>query len=307
MHLNMSTRMTQTQQMVLAPRMIQSMEILQLPIMALEERIQQELQENPVLELKETNEEGGPAEDAEVEGDVSQTAESDDARDPGAAELVIDENSDNEVDFDRLEALSRDWDDHFNEEHRPSRNGMDEEGDKKHEAMNNMASRPQSLQDHLADQLPFLDLTSEQIDLCRFVISHIDRNGWMQIPLLDLAQSYEHSVTVEQVEEALAVVQKLDPPGVGARDLTECLVLQLTPDTPHSDILRVLILNHLDDIEHNRLPAVQGPATPAAEQSQVVALERALFVDAFRCRSQASTRTMRARKRTCQAGQCLRA
>src|SRR6516225_11349343 len=257
MHLNMSTRMTQTQQMVLAPRMIQSMEILQLPIMALEERIQQELQDNPVLELKETNEEGGPIEDAEVEGDALQTAESDEARDPGAAELVIDENSDNEVDFDRLEALSRDWDDHFNEEHRPSRNGMDEEGDKKHEAMNNMASRPQSLQDHLADQLPFLDLTPEQIDLCRFVISHIDRNGWMQIPLMDLAQSYEHSVTVEQVEEALAIIQKLDPPGVGARDLTECLVLQLTPDTPHSDILRVLILNHLDDIEHNRLPAIQ--------------------------------------------------
>src|SRR6516164_4056750 len=255
MHLNMSARITQTQQMVLAPRMIQSMEILQLPIMALEERIQQELQENPVLELKETNEEGGPVDDGDAE--LVQTAESDEARDPGAAELVIDENSDNEVDFDRLEALSRDWDDHFNEEHRPSRDGMDEEGDKKHEALNNMASRPQSLQDHHADQLPFLDLTPEQIDLCRFVISHIDRNGWMQIPLMDLAQSYEHSVTVEQVEEALAIIQKLDPPGVGARDLTECLVLQLTPDTPHSDILRVLILNHLDDIEHNRLPAVQ--------------------------------------------------
>src|SRR5262250_2252692 len=125
MHLNMSTRMTQTQQMVLAPRMIQSMEILQLPIMALEERIQQELQENPVLELKETNEEGGPVDDGEAEGELVQTAEADESRDPGAAELVIDENSDNEVDFDRLEALSRDWDDHFNEEHRPSRNGMD--------------------------------------------------------------------------------------------------------------------------------------------------------------------------------------
>src|SRR5262249_15806599 len=191
MHLNMSTRMSQTQQMVLAPRMIQSMEILQLPIMALEERIQQELQENPVLELKETNEEGGPVDDGEAEGELVQTAEADESRDPGAAELVIDENGDNEVDFDRLEALSRGWEDHFKEEKRPSRKGMDEEGDKKHEAMNNMASRPQSLQDNLADQLPFLDLTPEQIDLCRFVISHVDSRGWMQIPLLDLAQSYE--------------------------------------------------------------------------------------------------------------------
>src|SRR5258708_30184986 len=162
MHLSMSTRMTQSQQMVLAPRMIQSMEIVQLPIMALQERIQQELQENPVLELKETNEEGAPVEEGEGEGEIVQTAETEDARDPGAAELVIDETSDNEVDFDRLEALSKDWDDHFNEEHRPSRNGIDEEGDKKHEAMQNMASRPHSLHDYLPAQLPFLHLTPHQ-------------------------------------------------------------------------------------------------------------------------------------------------
>src|ERR1700684_73074 len=111
----MSTRMSQT--MILAPRMIQSMEILQLPIMALEERIQQELQENPVLELREVepgaeNEEPGPA--ATVE----------EPRDPGARELVLDD-ANNEGDFDRLDSLSRDWEDTFNEEHRPSRNGMD--------------------------------------------------------------------------------------------------------------------------------------------------------------------------------------
>src|SRR5262245_16995166 len=257
MHLNMSQRITQTQQMVLAPRMIQSMEILQLPIMALQERIQEELQENPVLELKETNEEGAPPEEGEVEAEPAAAAESDDSGDPGAKELVIDETSDNELDFDRLEALSRDWDDHFNEEHRPSRTGIDEEGDKKHEAMQNMASRPQSLQDYLADQLSFLDLTAEQTNLCRFVISHIDTKGWMQVPLEDLARSCEQPVTVLRVEDALRIVQKLDPPGVGARDLTECLVLQLTPETPHRDVLRILILNHLDDIEHNRLPAVQ--------------------------------------------------
>src|SRR5262249_49212529 len=166
MHLNMSQRITQTQQMVLAPRMIQSMEILQLPIMALQERIQQELQENPVLELKDSNEEGAPVEEEEAEAIAAATTK--EPPDPGAQELVIDETGDNEVDFDRLEALSRDWDDHFNEEHRPSRNGIDEEGDKKHEAMQNMASRPQSLQDYLADQLAFVDLSAEQLALCRF-------------------------------------------------------------------------------------------------------------------------------------------
>src|SRR5262249_31988488 len=253
MHLNMSQRMTQTQQMVLAPRMIQSMEILQLPIMALQERMEQELQENPVLELRELDEDGLPNED----GRALAPPPAEEATDPGAQELVIDDKSDNEEDFDRLEALSRDWEDHFNEEHRPSRNGIDEEGDKKHEAMQNMASRPQSLQDYLTDQLPFLDLTAEQVRLCRFIITHIDQKGWMTVPLEELARSYDQPIGVAQVEDALRVVQKLDPPGVGAQNLEQCLLLQLTPETPHRDILRVLILHHLEDIEHNRLPAIQ--------------------------------------------------
>lgn len=142
MDTTLSQRMTQT--LILAPRMIQSMEILQLPIMALQERIQQELQENPVLELKDTGEDQPAAADAEnLEPGPATAVE--EASDPGSQELVIDESSSNELDFDRLEALSKDWEDHFNEEHRPSRSGMDEEGDKKHDAMQNMASRPQSL------------------------------------------------------------------------------------------------------------------------------------------------------------------
>ena len=142
------------QKMILAPRMIQSMEILQLPIMALQERIQQELQENPVLELKDTDRRGRRRRRGSRR---RRPPPPEDDGDPGTEELVIDETGSNELDFDRLEALSKDWEDHFNEEHRPSRNGMDEEGDKKHDAMQNMASRPQSLQDYLNDQLAFLD------------------------------------------------------------------------------------------------------------------------------------------------------
>src|SRR6516165_8381190 len=145
------------QRMILAPRMIQSMEILQMPIMALQEKIQQELQENPVLELKEPEEETTPEEGAQANSQTeAQTATEDEKAIEG--ELVIDEKQD-ELDFNRLDALSRDWEDHFSEEHRPSRNSLDEEGDKKHDAMQNMPSRPQSLQDYLSDQLSFFDTT----------------------------------------------------------------------------------------------------------------------------------------------------
>ena len=103
--MTLTTRMSQN--MILAPRMIQSMEILQLPIMALQERILQELQENPVLELKDNSEDG-----TAVEGDDDYdptTATAEDGSDPGAKELVIDETNSNELDFDRLEAISKDW------------------------------------------------------------------------------------------------------------------------------------------------------------------------------------------------------
>jgi RNA polymerase sigma-54 factor len=249
---SMQQRMHQT--MILAPRMIQSMEILQLPIMALQERIQQELQENPVLEIKETNDDG-PAEELEGFDAVEPVDEN---RDPGAAELVIEDSGGNELDFDRLEALSKDWEDHFNEEHRPSRNSLEDEGDKKHDAMQNMASRPQSLQDYLADQLAFFDTTPQQSALLRHLLAYIDEKGYVNASLEDIAKAYEgEAVTPADVEEALHVLQKLDPPGVGARDLRECLLLQLTPETPHRDVLRVLIQNHLEDVAHNRLPAIQ--------------------------------------------------
>jgi RNA polymerase sigma-54 factor len=242
------------QKMILAPRMIQSMEILQLPIMALQERIQQELQENPVLEQKESGAEDQDG--AEEEQDLAAEPEPADVTDP-QKELVIDDKGDNEIDFDRLEAISRDWEDHFNEEHRPSRNGLDEEGDKKHDAMQNMASRPQSLQDYLRDQLPFLEIAPEQMELIKYLISHIDENGYLTTSLEEIARGYDQFVTEAQLEEVLRVVQKLDPPGVGGRNLRECLLLQLTPETPQREVLRVLIQNHLEDIQHNRLPNIQ--------------------------------------------------
>src|SRR5438132_10353659 len=144
MRLDSSMSQRMDQRMILAPRMIQSMEILQLPVMALVERIEHELQENPVLEDRETSEEPAAAEDEYTEFNADEQPPKTDAADP-QKELVIDDKGDNEQDFDRLLQINDDWADHFNEEHRPSVNRISEEGDKKHDAMVNMASRPQSL------------------------------------------------------------------------------------------------------------------------------------------------------------------
>jgi len=259
MRLDASMSMRTEQKMILAPRMIQSMEILQLAVMALQERIDQEMQENPVLELKEDSGEDEPGSEGAAELEVLDEStlgdERADVADP-EKELVIDSNGGNEEDFDRLLAINEDWADHFNEEHRPSSNRVDEDMDKKHDAMVNMASRAQSLQEYLYDQLAFV-AADEELELARFILTHMDDNGYLTTSLEIIGQNYSRPVDADQLEDALAIIQKLDPPGVGARDLMECLLLQVTTDTPYREVVRSLILNHLEDIQHNRLPVIQ--------------------------------------------------
>src|SRR5205823_9014564 len=138
---------------------------------------------------------------AEVDFNADDSPPADETpRDYDSKELVIDSTNSNAEDFDRLEALNKDWENSFNEDHRPSRNGMDEEGDKKHDAMQNMASRPQSLQDYLGEQLSFLDVPSDQLGLVRYLISHIDENGRLSLSLEELAQNHQPPVTPAELE-----------------------------------------------------------------------------------------------------------
>ncbi len=253
--MRLDTSMTQRleQKMILAPRMIQSMEILQLPIMALQERVEQELQENPVLEQRENGQEEEEAPAGEEVAAPEPVAEETPIDDP---EQVLDFDGD-EKDFDRLVAINEDWSDHFNEEHRPSSNRIDEAMDKKHDAMVNMASRPESLQDYLIDQIGFLETSEREREVLHALVAHIDERGYLATPLEDVARTLEPPPEPAEIEAALGVLQKLDPPGVGAREYKECLLLQLTPETPHREAVRALIINHLEDIQHNRLPVIQ--------------------------------------------------
>jgi RNA polymerase sigma-54 factor len=238
MRLDTSQQMRMDMRLRMAPRMIQSMEILQLPLMALQERIDQELSENPVLiDLRES-----PA-PAENEGEETSTEPA-----PAADEPTGDGMDDTD-----------DWAESYNEAHRPSRAALSEEADRKHDAMQNMASRPRSLHDDLADQLGFLDTVPSVRSLAEYIIYNLDDNGYLPqgLGLPDIARDFGGDVTVAQAEEALALVQRLDPPGVAARDLRECLLLQLSADVPCRETLQVLISNHLDDLQQNRLPAIE--------------------------------------------------
>lgn len=247
MRLSLGQELRLAQKQVLAPRMIQSMEILQLPILALQERIEQEIQENPVLERDETDP-NLPEESFEQENP--------DAPAEGEKELVVDEAHNNEDDFERLLNINDEWPDHFEERSRPSADRIQQESARKHDTLANMVDRPQTLQDYLHDQLSWFELDPEVRKLADRIIYNLDSNGRLQGQLSDLLKPDAPPEQLALAERALEIVQRLDPPGIGARDDRECLLLQLKPGMPFYEELRLLITDHLEDLANNRLPVI---------------------------------------------------
>src|SRR5688572_26634369 len=244
MRLSFGQEMRQVQKQILAPRMIQSMEILQLPILALEERIEQELQENPVLEMRD---EDPDLPEEEVEKEDS------DAKTPEEKELVVDEAHKNADDFERLESMGEEWTQAaYDERPRLSSNRIAEDDERRHDAMANMQARPPTLSDYLVEQLGWYDLDAKTREMAEKIIFNLDRNGFVSGRLEDLVDLSAGPQELALAQKALAVVQKLDPPGVGARNLRECLLLQLLPGMHLYEQMRTLIANHLEDLEHNR-------------------------------------------------------
>jgi len=226
------------------------MEILQLPLLALNERIEQELNDNPVLELRER--------DPDLpEEPSSQSDESPDAPTMEEREIVVDEAHNNADDFERLMSLDSEMPHDYDERPRVSGNRVDEAGDRKHDAMANLLDRPESLQAHLEHQLGELEIDSETHAMAVRIIYALEPNGYLTTPLADLLPADAGPDDLELAEEALAVIQTLEPIGVGARNLKECLLLQITPDMPLSEEVRTLVCDHLENLRDNRLPSIE--------------------------------------------------
>jgi RNA polymerase sigma-54 factor len=193
--------LTQKLEQRLSPQQIQLMKLLQVPTLELDQRIKQEIEENPALE------EGNDSEDDDYDND-----EHDDD---------FDDNND-DLDFDISEYI-------------------DEEGSDYKTRLNNTSkddeerviplSGEQSFQERLTEQLHLLYLDDEQFLIADTIIGNLDESGYLKREVEaivdDLAFSANITTTEAKVEEVLQVIQELDPAGVGARDLQECLLIQI--------------------------------------------------------------------------------
>jgi len=252
MRLEASLQARQEMRLKLAPQIIQSIEILQLPLLELRERIDQELLENPVLEVlapETETEEAGQAEGEEtpaVDEEEVNPVEAPQVEPETEAEPIKEEN------YEAVEEIISQAD--GEEEPWGRRRGSSDDEDSKRAAIENSPAPDISLEEHLRRQLAYSETAPATRQICDNIIANLDWRGYLEHPLTDIAASMGTDVTLPQAEEALGIVQQLEPRGVGARNLEECLLLQLDARQPGYDLLARLIRDHFDDILKNRYP-----------------------------------------------------
>jgi len=256
MKLEMTGQMRMEQRMKLAPHMIQSMEILQLPLLALQERLEQELNNNPVLELEEP-----------VSPDGDETPEEPSQEDDFAEkDLVVDTDNNKADDFERLESLDDDFKE-FIDQSGPFRSHRQvEERDRKLEAIKNTAAPPQSLHDYLSEQWRLVDADEPVKRAGEAIIDYIDGRGYLSVRLEQLHRKDREDFTPDHLNEALRLVQEQDPPGVGARDVRECLLIQLAQRSEDMTFEYRLVADHMDALLENRLPEIAKKMKCSIEQ-----------------------------------------
>lgn len=236
-HLSQTLGQHMRMEQKLTPQLIQSMSILQKPLAELEGFVEEALESNAALEIDES-----PAPlDQSQESTVDRT----------------DRPHGDEAGFRRLERFSRDFDAEWAGSDRLStRRYNNGEPDPKLGAMANTAGREQGLTEHLLGQWGLLELNPEIRTAGEIIINNIDGDGYLRRPLEELANDSRRSLSISTLEAALREVQRLEPAGIAARNPVECLLLQIDALPGDNSIERVLITQHLDDLAHNRLPAI---------------------------------------------------
>lgn len=218
----------------MTPQLQQAIKLLQLSRMELETAVRKELEENPILE---------ETQDLK-EDDLKRTKEAADTVDPSA------ENTSNDQDPQKQDEFE--WESYLENSYKPPQ----QMGGGNEEIMNyeNVISTTESLHDYLMWQAKMFGFAEDELILAEILINYVDDDGYILTPLAEIAES--EKVAVQDLEDVLKFVQEFDPPGVGARDLKECLLIQAKAVEEDTHDLVNLINNHLKDLEKKNFEGI---------------------------------------------------
>jgi RNA polymerase sigma-54 factor len=235
------------QKLIMTPQLQQAIKLLQLSRLELSQSVSQELIENPVLEemTSEESAEEQPSDEGEAAAETQTATEttSEASTEPeGTQEL----KSDLEV--------GPEWDEYLNEMSDGRDYGNAEADDKELPSYDQTLTRLPSLSDHLLWQLHLSTSNSDLVKGGEEIIGNLDDDGYLRATLDELAQ--QSGVPLREMERALALVQDFDPLGIGARDLRECLLIQVRQLDLEGTLVEKIIQDHLGDLEKRKYPNI---------------------------------------------------
>ncbi|KUG03842.1 rna polymerase sigma-54 factor rpon [hydrocarbon metagenome] len=229
MRLTQDVFLEQQQKLMMTPELRQAIAILQMSTIELSEYIEQELQENPFLEVKEP-EENNEAEQVSPETD-------------NKIEEMVEYYNDRDIEYTPA-----------NREESPS--------------LENFLTKRPSLYEHLEFQLRLSSTEEPDLVIGNYLIGSIDRTGYLCVDLNEVAANLK--VPIEKVEEVLTMIQSFHPHGVGARDLSECLLLQLSYYNKEDSIATRIIKHHMEDLAKSKLNKIAQALSISVNEVQDV-------------------------------------
>jgi len=222
---------------VLAPQLIQSLKMLQMPLLRLEQTLRHELSTNPLLE----------------EEEIAERPE-----EPEAELTTEQEKADDGLDKIDWEAYLGDDSEFYPRSFR----------EKPEERMEQTPVLEPGLYEYLLEQLNFNKLTPEEVSIGEFIIGNLDESGFLVISAEEMADALK--VPVADVEQILTLVQTFDPPGVGARDLRESLLIQLRQRGMEATMAYRIVDEHLDELDrktHLQLARAMGVSVERVQEA----------------------------------------
>jgi RNA polymerase sigma-54 factor len=237
-----------TLQQILAPQLQQSLLILQTPLLELRNLVQQEMETNPVLEEL---------------PDESRTDERD------AAEPSADNNFKEE--FEKLVTLDEEWRDYMAQSASYNSEGFrnSQEAQDKRQFFFDSIAVQETLQQHLVAQLNQTTLKADDRKAAELIVGNIDDDGFLQSTPEEMALS--SGVPKEDFEKMLGLIQGFYPPGVGARDLRECLLIQLQREGRENSLEYRIVSEHMEDLGKRRFPEIARRIGISVEEVQTAA------------------------------------
>lgn len=221
---------TQTQKLAIGPQMQQSLQILQAPTLELRQIIQQEIEINPVLELE--------APEVSLEDAVPDDP---DDRDNGDRD-----------ELDVLSQMDEEWREYWAQSRMQTSSRSAEDQERWQFLMDSIVA-PTTLQEHLVTQLRTAEISDPVlVGNVEFLIGSLDDRGFLNSTVEDL--SLQHSIPVDDLHAAKAVLMSFDPVGVGSDDLRECLIVQLERLGKKHSLAHRLVEQYLEDLANKRYP-----------------------------------------------------